>query len=597
MQIAAQWSLQIKFKRQGVLRLSVFPTLFAAGLLAFGGSTAAAATPASTPAPATFETRGLETEVQFWLRIYTQVTTREGLLHDERNLGVVYDKLVLPPDNNARDRQQASDDGKARFASVLRSLADQFDAAAEGGFAVAVGEVAPPLPRVVVIEKLADEERRILKLWGERAATSQLRDAAETVRFQLGQSDRFRAGLIRSGAWETHIAETLANTGVPMELAALPHVESSFDPTAYSKVGASGLWQFMRSTGRRYMRVDEAVDERLDPFRATEAAAQLLAYNQRVLGSWPLAITAYNHGAGGMRRAQQELGTSDPAIIAHQYQGPGFGFASRNFFPSFLAAMTIARDPEKYFGKLERASEIHFVEIPLPGFVSFSALQHATEMSGDSLRTLNPALRPAALNDELLLPSGYRLRLPPDSRIQSALALAQRIEPSEWFAGQIETRSLIAKRGDTLSKIARRAGFKVERLVALNGSKANVRLARGSPVRLPDVRPAPLSIDVVLAVAAASRATIVAPPVNAVTVTAQGPPAELPTDPQQIADQFFEKHRIVGTQIYVTRPGDTLASVADAFADVPLWLLREYNPDAGEGELPAGMAVSVPRVE
>ena len=86
---------------------------------------------------------------------------------------------------------------------------------------------------------------------------------------------------MRSGAWETHIEETLANLGLPPELAVLPHVESSFNPAAYSKVGAAGLWQFMRSTGRRYMRIDSAVDDRLDPFRSTEAAAQLLAYLPR----------------------------------------------------------------------------------------------------------------------------------------------------------------------------------------------------------------------------------------------------------------------------------------------------------------------------
>ena len=85
----------------------------------------------------------------------------------------------------------------------------------------------------------------------------------------------------------------------------LPHVESSFNPAAYSKVGAAGLWQFMRSTGRRYMRIDGAVDDRLDPFRSTEAAAQLLAYNYRVLGTWPLALTAYNHGSAGVRRAKE----------------------------------------------------------------------------------------------------------------------------------------------------------------------------------------------------------------------------------------------------------------------------------------------------
>ena len=134
----------------------------------------------------------------------------------------------------------------------------------------------------------------------------------------------------------------------------LPHVESSFNPRAYSKVGAAGLWQFMRSTGRRYMRIDGAVDDRLDPFRSTEAAAQLLAYNYRVLGTWPLALTAYNHGTAGMRRAKETLGTDDIVRIVRNYTSRTFGFASRNFYVSFLAALEIDRNPEKYFGSLQK---------------------------------------------------------------------------------------------------------------------------------------------------------------------------------------------------------------------------------------------------
>ena len=157
---------------------------------------------------------------------------------------------------------------------------------------------------------------RSLTLWGADASRARLLEAAEWVRFQLGQADRFREGLERSGRWESHIARTFAELGLPPELAALPHVESSFTPTAYSKVGASGLWQFMRSTGRLYMRVDDTVDERLDPFRSTEAAAQLLANNYRALGTWPLAITAYNHGTAGMRRARDTMGRA-MALMRH----------------------------------------------------------------------------------------------------------------------------------------------------------------------------------------------------------------------------------------------------------------------------------------
>src|SRR5690606_31302286 len=114
------------------------------------------------------------------------------------------------------------------------------------------------------------------------------------------QSDRFREGLVRSGAYRDHIESVIAARGLPPELVILPHVESSFHPGAFSSVAASGMWQFMRETAQRFMRVDLVVDERLDPWVATEGAMELLEYNYGRLGTWPLALTAYNHGTNGM---------------------------------------------------------------------------------------------------------------------------------------------------------------------------------------------------------------------------------------------------------------------------------------------------------
>ena len=164
---------------------------------------------------------------------------------------------------------------------------------------------------------------------------------------------------MRSGAWREHIAATFTKMGLPRELAALPHVESSFNTYAYSKVGAAGMWQFMRGTGRRFLRIDAAVDERLDPYRSTEAAASFLEQNYIVLGSWPLALTAYNHGPGGMKRAQEQLGTSDIVTIVRKYNSRSFGFASRNFYVAFLAALEIDSDPDKFFGSIRRNADRH----------------------------------------------------------------------------------------------------------------------------------------------------------------------------------------------------------------------------------------------
>jgi membrane-bound lytic murein transglycosylase D len=143
-------------------------------------------------------------------------------------------------------------------------------------------------------------------------------------------------------------------------------------------VGAAGLWQFMRSTGRRYMRIDRSVDDRLDPFRSTEAAAQLLGYNYRVLGTWPLAITAYNHGTAGMLRAKETLGTDDIVTIVRHYNSRTFGFASRNFYVSFLAALDIDHNPDKYFSGVPKQSEAEFHVVSVPGYVQMATLERVS---------------------------------------------------------------------------------------------------------------------------------------------------------------------------------------------------------------------------
>src|SRR5262249_10774421 len=139
--------------------------------------------------------------------------------------------------------------------------------------------------------------------------------------------------------------------GLPLEIALLPLVESSFENRALSSAGAAGIWQFTRGTGRLYLRISKKGDERLDPPKATRAAARLLSENYRALGSWPLAITAYNHGRAGMQHAQDAHG-SDINTIINQYESPMFGYASMNFYCEFLAAVEVYQNHQQYFGEL-----------------------------------------------------------------------------------------------------------------------------------------------------------------------------------------------------------------------------------------------------
>jgi membrane-bound lytic murein transglycosylase D len=465
----------------------------------------------------------LEPAVQFWIRVYTEISTSEGFIHDQRNLAIVYETLRFGEDESPRERQRRVDAARERYQAALRRLASG-----------AAPETA--------------EERRVREVWGANVSSARLALAVDDVRFQLGQSDRFRAGLKRAGAWEAHIAETLANRGLPEELAALPHVESSFNPEAYSKVGASGLWQFMRSTGRLFLRIDRAVDERLDPFRSTEAAAQLLSYNYRVLGTWPLAITAYNHGAAGVRRAKEQVGSDDIVRIVREYHSPSFGFASRNFYVSFLAALAIDREPEKYFGPIERLPEKRFREVMLPAATPMAALERALGVEGATLRALNPALLPAVWRGQRTVPRGYRLRLPESATAWTSEMLAQRLgaRPETQVAATVqqtpepaEGGSYVVRRGDTLSAIAARTGLSAQQLMDLNALRDQDHIFEGQRLRISaapggSVPPTPAETASVARAVAESRAearaadvaereAARAEPVSAAQAAAQGP--------------------------------------------------------------------------
>jgi membrane-bound lytic murein transglycosylase D len=518
------------------------------------------ATPMLARSEAIPRPEGIQQDVNFWIRVYTEVNTNEGFLHDERNLGVVYDTLKFSAGSSPRDRQRMVDERRDRHISALR-------------------RIIAALPNETTREALSADDKRLLALWGPNPSTIILRDATARIRFQLGQADRFREGLIRSSSWSAHIAETFANQGLPSELAVLPHVESSFNAAAYSKVGAAGLWQFMRSTGRRYMRVDDAVDERLDPYRSTEAAAQLLAYNYRVLGSWPLALTAYNHGAAGMRRAKESVGTDDYVKINRTYSSRTFGFASRNFFPSFLAALTVDENPEKYFGALDRRPEQKFRELSMPAYVRLATLERTLEVDRERLRVLNPAWRPTIYNGTRLVPRGYRLRLPADMAEKwTPDLLAARLPANELYAGQITPRSHRVRRGETMAAIAQRYGMTATRLAEMNGLSANASLRAGRHLTLPEQLPRTLG-------GAAPTPAVVAAE-NAAPSPANATAASAP----------------VG-EFYVVRRGDSLEGIA-ARVSVPQAELLKMNslrnPDflyEGQRLRIAGEAVAVTPAE
>ncbi|MDR2212018.1 MAG: LysM peptidoglycan-binding domain-containing protein [Pseudomonadales bacterium] len=395
----------------------------------------------------------LRPAVNFWKRVYTEADTQSGFLHDSVNLDVVYDKLPRNTKGIETRRNQIVAD--------LRVLAS--------------GKR----------EGLSDEQRRILQLWGSDASNATFQQAIANVRWQLGQSDRFREGMIRSGAYRPHIENTLREMGLPLELAALPHVESSFHPGALSSVAATGMWQFMRETAQRYMRVDAYVDERLDPYKATNGALALLRDNYADLGTWPLALTAYNHGANGMMRAARDTGTKDIGRIVAEYKGPRFGFASRNFYAQFLAVLDVERNAERYFGPLTLDSAPSFNEVVLDGFIEPATLARALEVSIDDLRRDNPALLPTIWSNGKRIPRGYRLKIDRRSFSGSLVSRLNTIPATEFYAAQKADPSYVVRSGDTLSGIASRYSTTVAELATINQLNNRNQLKIGQTIILP----------------------------------------------------------------------------------------------------------------
>jgi membrane-bound lytic murein transglycosylase D len=270
----------------------------------------------------------IQENVKFWVDVFATYGVRDFVVHDRDQVDRVYQVMHLPGDGDPSHEEIAdiNDYLKTKYAATLSRLA--------------TGQ-QPANP----------EEQRIAAMFkGEPA--SAYAAAAQNLRVQEGLREHFREGLLRSRYYRTSMERIFRGAGLPPELVTLATVESGFYSRAKSSAGAVGIWQFMPSTGKEYMRITRYHDDRLNPDTETRAAAALLRSNYDALGSWPLAITAYNYGAGGTSVAASEYGGNYDELVRN-FNGPHFGFAARNYYAEFLAALQIHQDEDKYFPDLK----------------------------------------------------------------------------------------------------------------------------------------------------------------------------------------------------------------------------------------------------
>lgn len=243
---------------------------------------------------------GLKTEVEFWKNIYTKYDIDQAVLHDPCDLGKIYGVIKL----------SHCDDPPRKECLKIRE--DEIQAAKD-----------------LLMEKLPEDTN---------------------VRAQTGQKDRFVAGIESSKKYLPNIEKIFSDYGVPKEITRLAFVESMFDMKAYSHSGAAGIWQLMPSTARILgLKVGKKLDERYDSIKSTDAAARHLMRDYKRLGTWQLALNAYNAGPGRLADAVNQLGTRDIVKIIKNYSHPAYGFAARNFYPCFLAILECYENRDNYF--------------------------------------------------------------------------------------------------------------------------------------------------------------------------------------------------------------------------------------------------------
>ncbi|HET7583552.1 MAG TPA: LysM peptidoglycan-binding domain-containing protein [Gemmatimonadaceae bacterium] len=306
-------------------------------------------------------------------------------------------------------------------------------------------------------------------------------------RFSGPAHARFAEELARGGKYEPMIRSTLRAAGLPEDLAYVALIESGYDPDAYSRAAAVGMWQFMTSTARGTgLRVDWWVDERRDPVRSTQAAAKFLGWLQDQFGSLYLAVAAYNGGPGrlsrGLTRYADELdgATGDEAFFALA-ETNHLRAETRDYVPKLIAAALIAKEPLRYGFDITYEAPLAYDTVRVPPETPIAAVAQAAGVPPERVLELNPGLLRGITPPR----DSFSVRVPPGTGSGASFDSAFAALPDSVRAG---VRKLTSHKGETRVTLARRAGVSVEMLVGFNPHLRATRSGRvvsGQTVRVP----------------------------------------------------------------------------------------------------------------
>lgn len=445
---------------------------------------------------------GMERQVQFWVDIYTKYSTTQGVIHDLENIDLIYEVVdfkSLEQDKTITSRQKEKLKKKLVEDAKDRALA-----------------LIEKLETLKEDKDLNENEKKVFKYFANLKDENKFKDAKDKnrIRFQLGQADRMEKAIFVSGRYLEDFERIFVENKIPKELTRLVFVESSFNVLARSKVGASGLWQIMPYTARPYKYLSATIDRRNYPLDATKLAVKLLKDNYNMLQSWPLAVTGYNHGPAGVRRITESYKTRNLAELVQNVRSKrSFGFASRNFYASFLAALEVERNANKYFKDVKWSKALDAKEVKLPVAVKYKDILNWFGGDDELAQVYNPHITHQARELGRQIPLGALISVPSIKYDEVLISMAKgKMSSQEKLAG-VEQRELSFSKptesksapssavsanssskvskykvshGDTLIRIAEDFGVKVQDIMRMNELESARKIYKGQILRIPE---------------------------------------------------------------------------------------------------------------
>lgn len=426
----------------------------------------------------------LKPKIEFWVKVFQEYTKNQAIFHDAEAPEVVYSVLTSDAYCHQSRASSTVNQERTRIKNLIRSIQDK----------LAAGTT------------FSSEEQEIYRTM-RASKTFELDKALDRIRCQNGVRDQFEAALSRYRYYKNDVVQILKEANLPEEIQYLPFVESSYNPLAYSKVGAAGLWQIMPRTARVLgLKINASIDERLDPILATRAAARYFensyetlfqvanqrGHNTNILG--PFVITSYNYGIAGMKNAVTAHGV-DFMDMLNNYKGKSFRVAVKNFYASFLAAKHIVTNEEKYFRNVSAYEHPKYTTMNVPKSISATKFSQTFNIPLDTLRELNPVLTKRVWAGVHPIPQNFTLKIPSDV---SGDNISKQIAALSSDDIEVKIKNYQVQRGDVVCGIARSFDVSCSELMAVNGLTGKAVIRAGQILSIPSketkiaaVKPAP----------------------------------------------------------------------------------------------------------